>query len=200
MELLMLQFNRGHMTSHMAGQVVGQLWDNIKCKFKIDDQGLYYNERLETEVQKRKTYVQTRSNNLSGVNQYTKKGGHTSGHMDGQLTSHMEDRNRNRNIDRDRSKKKTIDIGKKPYGEFGNVFLSDDEYQKLYVKREDFIERLSAYKKSSGKKYKDDYATILTWMQKDGIQNVKPLPKLEIEEPPRNPELEERMRNLVNQF
>jgi hypothetical protein len=26
MELLMMQFNRGHMTSHMIAQTVGQLW------------------------------------------------------------------------------------------------------------------------------------------------------------------------------
>ncbi len=29
MELLMMQFSRGHMTSHMIDQVVGQLWDKI---------------------------------------------------------------------------------------------------------------------------------------------------------------------------
>ena len=47
LELLILQFNRGHMTSHMVGQVVGQLWVNVKDKFVQDENGLWYNERLK---------------------------------------------------------------------------------------------------------------------------------------------------------
>jgi uncharacterized phage protein (TIGR02220 family) len=95
MELLILQFNRGHMTSHMIGQQVGQLWVKIQDKFKIDTNGLYYNERLEIEINRRKAYVQSRSNNISGKNQYSKKTAHMNGHM----TSHMENENRNEDID-----------------------------------------------------------------------------------------------------
>lgn len=97
-ELLMLQFNRGHMTSHMIGQAVGQIWDNIQCKFKVDGEGLYYNPRLDEEVKKRQNFVDSRKNNISGVNQYTKSKGHKSSHMDGHMTSHMEDEDVNRNI------------------------------------------------------------------------------------------------------
>lgn len=93
LELLILQFNRGHMTSHMARHMVGQLWDTIKVKFEEDDKGLYFNRRLEFEKNKRSAYVSSRSNNLEGHNQYTKKG-HKTGHM----TSHMENENRNENI------------------------------------------------------------------------------------------------------
>ena len=94
-ELLMLQFNRGHMTSQMVGQTVGQLWVKIQDKFKIDDKGSYYNERLELEIEKRKTFVQSRFNNLLGKNQYTKREGHKGGHM----TDHMENENENENKD-----------------------------------------------------------------------------------------------------
>lgn len=90
-ELLMLQFNRGHMTSHMIGQTIGQLWDTIKDKFKKDDNGLYYNERLEQEQLKRKTFTESRRNNIKGTNQYSKKHLKKEGHM----TSHMEDENEN---------------------------------------------------------------------------------------------------------
>ena len=92
-ELLMCQFNRGHMTSHMCGQLVGQLWDNIKHKFVQDENGLYYNIRLEEEINKRKAYTNSRKNNISGKNQYTKKCAHINGHM----TSHMENENVNIN-------------------------------------------------------------------------------------------------------
>jgi hypothetical protein len=93
MELLMMQFNRGHMTKHMIGQTVGQLWDNIKDKFVIDSEGLYYNERLEIEKEKRKAFTDSRRNNIKGQNQYSKKEGHKKGHM----TSHMENENENEN-------------------------------------------------------------------------------------------------------
>lgn len=55
----------------------------------------------------------------------------------------------------------------KLYGEFQNVSLSDKELEKLKNKfpqdYKDRIENLSAYKKSKGKRYKSDYATILNW-------------------------------------
>lgn len=93
MELLMLQFNRGHMTYDMIGLTVGQTFGRIKDKFKQDSDGLWYNERLELEKNKRKEYVNSRYNNKAGGNQYTKKKDNKSGHM----TYHMEDVNENIN-------------------------------------------------------------------------------------------------------
>lgn len=90
MELLMLQFNRGHMTEHMIGHTIGQLWKNIKDKFTQDDNGLWYNIRLDEEKSKRMAFTQSRRNNIKGINQ------HTIGHM----TSHMENENVNRNEDK----------------------------------------------------------------------------------------------------
>ncbi len=58
------------------------------------------------------------------------------------------------------------------FGEFQNVYLSSDEYDKL-VKRlgedsaRDLIERLGAYMKSRRKKYDSHYATILNWARDD---------------------------------
>lgn len=72
-ELLMLQFNRGHMTEHMIGQTVGQLFGQILDKFVKDDAGLWYNPRLDEEKEKRINYVNSRKNNKLGVNQYKKK-------------------------------------------------------------------------------------------------------------------------------
>jgi len=89
-DLLMLQFNRGHMTEHMIGHTVGQLWKNIKDKFIQDPTGLWYNVRLDEEKSKRMAFTQSRRNNIKGVNQ------HTLGHM----TSHMENVNVNVNKDK----------------------------------------------------------------------------------------------------
>jgi len=102
MELLMMQFNRGHMTSHMIGQVVGQVWDKVKHKFIQDDKKLWFNERLDIEINKRKNFTKSRRNNILGNNQYTKNKENESGHM----TSHMENENENENIDINKNKGK----------------------------------------------------------------------------------------------
>jgi len=106
-ELLMLQFNRGHMTSHMVGQTVGQIWVNIQDKFKVDTKGLFYNERLEMEQKKRKAFTGSRKNNLLGKNQHTKND-KKRGHM----TSHMENENENVNDNVSISDITDFEIGK----------------------------------------------------------------------------------------
>ena len=114
-ELLMLQFNRGHMSKHMMGQTVGQLLDKILDKFKEDENGLWYNERLELEKDKRKNYTQSRFNNKNGTNQHSKKRGH--------MSSHMENENEN--------KKYTIIKGEKFSENLNEVIFPDGSTQKL---------------------------------------------------------------------
>ena len=119
-EILMLQFNRGHMTSHMIGQLVGQLWESIKCKFIQDEQGLWYNVRLDQEKEKRMAFTQSRRNNVKGLNQ------HTIGHM----TSHMEDVNEdvNRNI----NKVKIIDTQFEQFWDLYDYKKSKDKAEKAW--------------------------------------------------------------------
>ena len=119
-EILMLQFNRGHMTSHMIGQLVGQLWESIKCKFVQDEQGLWYNIRLDQEKDKRMSFTQSRRNNIKGLNQ------HTIGHM----TSHMEDENEdvNRNI----NKVKIIDTLFEQFWDLYDYKKSRDKAEKAW--------------------------------------------------------------------
>ena len=97
MELLIAQFNLGHMTSHMVGHMVGHLWVKVQVKFKQDEDGLWYNERLDEEIKRRKKFTESRRNNLSGRNQHTKKEEKQGGHMRGHMTSHMENENENIN-------------------------------------------------------------------------------------------------------
>ena len=64
-------------------------------------------------------------------------------------------------------KKKYI---KKNFGEFKNVKLTSDEFEKLQNKFPDYkskIEDLSCYIESKGKKYKSHYSTILMWDRKN---------------------------------
>ena len=69
-------------------------------------------------------------------------------------------------IDKNRLDKNSID--KNIYGEFKNVKLTDEEYGKLKeANLLPYIERLSSYMESKGKKYKSHYATILNWSRKE---------------------------------
>lgn len=66
------------------------------------------------------------------------------------------------------------------YGEFENVLLGDEEYQKLIdrlgkAQVDDLIEQLSRYMRQSpanAKKYKEHYATILSWSRRDERSQV----------------------------
>ena len=67
-------------------------------------------------------------------------------------------------IDKNSIKEKEIYKEKESYGEFNNVLLTKEEYHKLeQANLLPYIEKLSSYIASKGKKYKSHYATILTW-------------------------------------
>lgn len=60
-----------------------------------------------------------------------------------------------------------------PFGQFGNVKLTEIEQQKLITKfgndsALERIEALSEYLSSTGKKYRSHYATILSWDRRNG--------------------------------
>lgn len=63
------------------------------------------------------------------------------------------------------------------YGEYNNVLLSDEEYEKLVTEfPNDYdhrIERLSGYIASTGKTYKNHLATIRNWAKRDGEKKTQ---------------------------
>jgi hypothetical protein len=70
------------MTEDMIGHTIGQVWGRISHKFTQDDNGKWFNERLDKEKIKRKMYVESRSNNKLGKNQHSNTNGHMSSHME----------------------------------------------------------------------------------------------------------------------
>ena len=68
------------------------------------------------------------------------------------------------------TKLKKNEIPKNKYGEFQNVYLTDEEYQKLKGKLnnslDSLIETMSAWLKQNGKTYKDYYAALLNWSRR----------------------------------
>ncbi len=79
------------------------------------------------------------------------------------------------NINKVNSKKKSKKEKpeQKTFGEFKNVFMTEEEFEKLktlFPKHyQKYIEDLSGYIASKGAKYKSHYATIRQWMKRDGI-------------------------------
>ena len=98
MDLLMLQFNRGHMNTHMIQHTIGHLWEQVKCKFIQDDEGLWYNVRLDIEKEKRKTFTESRRNNIKHKNKPKEEPSYET-HMNSHMKPHMENVNENINKD-----------------------------------------------------------------------------------------------------
>jgi len=69
MDLLMAQFNNGHMSIEDIKIILGSdydtMWDQkLKNKFIRDENGNYFNKKLENETIKRKEYTKSRRKNL----------------------------------------------------------------------------------------------------------------------------------------
>jgi len=70
MDLLMAQFNYGHMSLQDIKNILNadfeEMWESkLKFKFILDENGLYYNERLEFEKEKRRKFTESRGKNLN---------------------------------------------------------------------------------------------------------------------------------------
>lgn len=62
-------------------------------------------------------------------------------------------------------------VQRRKHGEFGNVLLSDDEYERLADRvegyRDHYIKEVDCYCEQHGRTYKRYYATIVNWFDKD---------------------------------
>lgn len=76
MDLLVAQFNNGRLSLLDIQTILGsdfEQWDlKLKSKFK-EENGLFYNERLDLEKNKRSKFTQSRRDNLTGKELLTTK-------------------------------------------------------------------------------------------------------------------------------
>lgn len=99
MDLLEAQFNSGHLSLEEIRTVLGQdqaTWTVLSKKFKQDENGLFYNERLETEKIKRSAYSESRSKNRKKKSDESENE-HMNNHMLNHMSPHMENENENIN-------------------------------------------------------------------------------------------------------
>lgn len=99
MDVLMAQFNQGHLPladiEFILGADFAPMWEpKLKAKFLQDENGLWYNKKLEDEMIKRRNYTKSRKDNLNGKK---KKKASKSPHMDNHMGQHMENGNENTN-------------------------------------------------------------------------------------------------------
>lgn len=86
-KLLCLQHQHGKLTEKQMQKVCGGYDEDVYAKFEQDENGDYYNRRMRDESIKRKSYSESRKNNLNKKRDMdTHMGNHMGNHMD----SHME--------------------------------------------------------------------------------------------------------------
>jgi len=67
LRLLMAQHQHGHLTEQQVNFICKSYDNEVMKKFTKDANGLYFNQRLEVEILKRKSYSESRGNNRKGV-------------------------------------------------------------------------------------------------------------------------------------
>ena len=90
--LLIAQFNMGHLYEKDMLMICGNFNERIFSKFARDPAGLYFNKRLEIEIEKRHLYSQSRSQNRRKGTSYVDNMSNTPRTYD----RHMENENENK--------------------------------------------------------------------------------------------------------
>ena len=96
--LLCLQHVKGHLSEALMTSTMGGEFDEaVACKFLVDENRCYYNERLEEEAKKRNNFTESRRKNLSTspthMQEHVEQ--HMQEHSNNNMGQHMENENRN---------------------------------------------------------------------------------------------------------
>lgn len=179
-KLLCVQHQTGHLSKKAIKVSVGGVSRDVMKFFELDENGLYYNKRLDEEISKRKRFSESRQKNAQ--KRYEKIAAYASAsavHMENEIeienineTDIEIDNENETEIEIETGKKYKLDNKiKRKYGEFENVRLTDSQYERLIKKfptnYERYIDDLSYYIASKGDKYKSHYAAILSWHRGD---------------------------------
>ncbi len=137
-KLLCLQHQKGHLKEKDMLNICKTYNEEIFSKFKKDEEGSYYNERLENEINKRKAYSESRRNNRKKKDIEAKEEETHEEDMKNICNSyeeHMENENVNENINTTEIKnnRKKDSKGKEEekihFAEF--VTMTNTDYEKL---------------------------------------------------------------------
>ena len=98
--LMCLQHQKGHLSSETIRLCVGCVSDKVMHKFELDENGLYFSDRLDEEIGKRAKFVESRQKN--GQKGGRPKHPKTYRFMEGLPTNNLLE-NENENEDEDKS-------------------------------------------------------------------------------------------------
>lgn len=160
-KLLCLQHQQGHLKEEDMLSIGAT--KKIFSKFIKDEEGNYYNERLEYEANKRKAYSESRKNNRKKKETYEKD----MLNICNSYEEHMENENININNNSKKDSKGKKEEEKIHFADF--VTMTNVEHEKLVSTygtefTDQCIKILDNYKGSKGKEYKSDYRAILSWV------------------------------------
>ena len=157
--LLCIQHQKGHMSERDMLQICGTYDEDIFDKFQKDSDGKFFNVRLEQEVDKRKSYSESRRNNRKKKEDVI--------NISDTYVEHMENENENENT----IKEKKVVQFKKPSFEEVKAYMSELKMNDL---AEQWFNHYEAIGWMIGKnKMKDWKASVRTWKanQKNNTTN-----------------------------
>lgn len=133
--------------------------------FRQDEEKFYSNSLLRRMQEKDKKSAIAREKAEKRWNGNTKD-------MQEQCSSNANKVNKSKVNKSKVNKNKENELEKNNYGEFQNVFFTEEQYKKLQIlfpkDYQERIQKLDDYIQSTGKKYKDCLATLRNWARKDG--------------------------------
>ena len=147
--LLCIQHQKGHLSEKDMLHICGSYDEDVFTKFQKDEQGKFYNIRLEEEVNKRKAYSESRRNN--------RKKKEDVNNISSSYVQHMENENENENL----IEKKKVARFQKPTIEQLKEYMSEQGMNDI---AENWLNHYEANGWMVGKvKMKDWKASVRTW-------------------------------------
>jgi hypothetical protein len=156
--LLCIQHQKGHMSERDMLQICGTYDEDIFDKFQKDSDGKFFNERLKEEIDKRKSYSESRRNNRKKKDDVII--------ISDTYVQHMENENEIENI-----------IENKKVSRFEKPTLSELKTYMLEIGMADVSEKWFDYYESNGwlvgkNKMKNWKAAVRTWKNNNLSNNV----------------------------
>jgi len=170
--LLCQQFLSGHLPAEDVELICGGFDNRVMSHFKKDENGCYYNERLEDEQNKRKAYSESRANNrrkkdtsFSNVDDVNNTSFSYQADMGNGNTNGNENINESANV-----KEKTAKFVPPTVSEVADYCRERNNN----VDAERFVDYYTSNGWMVGKvKMKDWKSAVRTWEKKDGKKEVK---------------------------
>lgn len=170
--LLCMQHQKGHLSRKTIGLSLGFDWDmasvDLRKKFTEDENGLFYNERLEEEITKRSEFIDKQRNN-------GRKGGRPKNPNKTQTQTQIKPKNNpteNENVNENINKKIVGGVGEEPdifenvwamYGRKGNKKTSLLRWNNLTKKaKKQALQHIPRYVESTPEiQYRKNFETYL---------------------------------------